>query len=190
MKGPSQKLIESGIYGCARRNRYSVKHRRSLRGFGNIKVMDSEGNIKQIISIKDFKKKPKRSKKHPGVKIVSVARESERYSKWRRYVLSRDGAMCVLCNSRIQVEAHHIERWADSVKGRFDKRNGVSLCYVCHHGQRGHRGKEYAVFPQNITSVLRRYIRNLYHRDKPSCAAIVEQTNPIWLNGAKAGNTA
>lgn len=36
------------------------------------------------------------------------------------------------CGSKKGLEAHHIVRWADSPKLRFEPSNGITLCQECH----------------------------------------------------------
>ncbi len=58
-------------------------------------------------------------------------RHGSAYAIWRRQVLRRDNYTCQIC-SRIGMITHHIIRWADSVSGRFDVDNGMTVCPDCH----------------------------------------------------------
>jgi hypothetical protein len=53
--------------------------------------------------------------------------------KWSDSIRKRDGK-CVLCGAKDKpLFAHHfIVARANSVKYRYDVRNGVALCYPCH----------------------------------------------------------
>jgi 5-methylcytosine-specific restriction endonuclease McrA len=90
-------------------------------------------------------------------------RENPRYAEWRIAILRRDQRTCALCGSKEWIQVHHIERWADNVKRRYDLKNGVSLCIPCHCKHHGPQNKQ---FPQNITDKLLDYISNLYERGK------------------------
>ena len=60
-------------------------------------------------------------------------RNSREYKEWRLAVYERDNFTCQICHkSGCQLEAHHIERWADNESRRFDVSNGITLCKECH----------------------------------------------------------
>ena len=59
---------------------------------------------------------------------------SEEYKKWRMGVFLRDNFTCQFCGIKgVYLEAHHIKKWANYPKLRFDINNGVSLCSLCHN---------------------------------------------------------
>jgi len=60
------------------------------------------------------------------------SRDSRRYAKWRTSVFKRDKYRCANCGKKGDLEAHHINSFADNVKGRFERANGITLCRVCH----------------------------------------------------------
>lgn len=51
---------------------------------------------------------------------------------WRREVLAREGAMCLLCHSKNKLHVHHLDSWADNPDLRTAPHNGVVLCATCH----------------------------------------------------------
>ncbi len=51
---------------------------------------------------------------------------------WRRLVLKRDRKRCRLCQSRKDLEAHHIRPYAQFVELRWEVSNGIMLCSCCH----------------------------------------------------------
>lgn len=51
---------------------------------------------------------------------------------WSRFVRTRDGHRCVLCQSNRHVNAHHIVRKCVIPIAEFDTGNGISLCRECH----------------------------------------------------------
>ena len=66
-------------------------------------------------------------------------RNSAEYRKWRMEVFSRDNFICKSCGTKKDLQAHHIERWKDNKKLRYEISNGITLCRSCHlkaHGGR------------------------------------------------------
>ena len=51
---------------------------------------------------------------------------------WSRSVKNRD-KQCKVCNSKHNLEAHHIKSKVKHVKLSLDTDNGVTLCKDCHH---------------------------------------------------------
>lgn len=51
---------------------------------------------------------------------------------WSKEVYKRDFYRCVICQSRKDIEAHHLDSWDSHVESRFDINNGVTLCSTCH----------------------------------------------------------
>ncbi len=64
------------------------------------------------------------------------------YRRWRRAVLRRDGYTCQCCGEREKtLTAHHMERWIDAPRLRFDVANGLTLCLPCHRQLHSRRRK-------------------------------------------------
>lgn len=60
-------------------------------------------------------------------------RSSGEYAEWRKKVFERDGYTCRRCGKKGgRLNAHHIERWAENCRKRYDVSNGVTLCEKCH----------------------------------------------------------
>lgn len=60
-------------------------------------------------------------------------RNSKEYVNWRMSVFERDEFTCKICGQvGGNLQAHHIIRWADSIKLRFEIDNGITLCRNCH----------------------------------------------------------
>lgn len=62
-------------------------------------------------------------------------RNSSALKTWRREVYERDGYKCQVCGAtreETEIEAHHLENFADNQDKRLDVDNGVTLC-VKHH---------------------------------------------------------
>ena len=65
----------------------------------------------------------------------SDCRNSSALKTWRREVYERDGYKCQVCGAtreETDIEAHHLENFADNQDKRLDVNNGVTLC-VKHH---------------------------------------------------------
>lgn len=58
------------------------------------------------------------------------------YIKWRNQVYTRDKYKCQwpYCDSKKQLNAHHIKNWANFPGLRFLVENGITLCRI-HHDQ-------------------------------------------------------
>lgn len=59
-------------------------------------------------------------------------RNSPEYIKWRDTVLKRDKYKCQCCGFNQNLQAHHIENFADNPSLRVDVSNGITLCEGCH----------------------------------------------------------
>lgn len=91
----------------------------AFRMFDRLKIIEREPNK---ISINPFWKN-------------SRDRNSPRYKKWRKDVFTRDGFKCTKCGSTQNIQAHHVIPWAETAAQkelRFDIKNGITLCRMCH----------------------------------------------------------
>jgi hypothetical protein len=52
----------------------------------------------------------------------------KKYVEWRKAVYKRDGHKCVCCGKKYRPSAHHLNGWAWCFSGRYDVKNGVTLC--------------------------------------------------------------
>jgi hypothetical protein len=86
-------------------------------------------------------------------------RETPEYREWRLAVFERDQYKCLLCGSKQEIHAHHIDRWADNVAKRVTISNGATVCKICHN--KYHKGWK-CVFPYEITSILLRKTHGNY----------------------------
>ncbi|NDD83988.1 HNH endonuclease [bacterium] len=61
------------------------------------------------------------------------------YAQWRKDVFKRDGRRCKMpgCKSRINLQAHHIQKWSTASSLRYDLSNGITLCRKCHDSIKG-----------------------------------------------------
>lgn len=131
--------------------------RRSRKRYSGVTIYNADGTVKQTISYKSLKSKNK-IKIHYK-KEVANERDNERYVEWRSAIIRRDQHRCVLCGEHRWIEVHHIVRWADNIHLRYDLRNGVCLCPICH---KVHHGPRREPFPKYVTSKLLSYISSKY----------------------------
>ena len=85
----------------------------------------------------DGKKRPEISGKNhynwKGGVNRQVGKDLE-YRTWRAAVFERDDYTCQTCGKRgCYLEAHHIKRWIDFPKLRFELDNGLTECNPCHN---------------------------------------------------------
>lgn len=58
------------------------------------------------------------------------------YVRWRKKVLQRDHWTCQDCQKvGGELHCHHIKRWVDDIRARYDVNNGITLCVECHRGR-------------------------------------------------------
>lgn len=56
------------------------------------------------------------------------------YKKWRLEIYKRDHFRCQWpnCTNKKNLNAHHIQTWANNPGLRYDKNNGITLCKLHH----------------------------------------------------------
>jgi hypothetical protein len=59
-------------------------------------------------------------------------KDSSIYKLWSFKIKELAKFKCIKCNSKKELNSHHIENWANNKKLRFDLKNGVCLCKECH----------------------------------------------------------
>ena len=59
--------------------------------------------------------------------------ENRHLGHWSIKVRKRDNNKCVICGSRKNLNAHHLNGWKWDIKNRTKIDNGVTLCEKCHH---------------------------------------------------------
>lgn len=60
-------------------------------------------------------------------------RNSKEYAEWRSNVFARDNYTCQVCGVKHDnIQAHHIENFADNPDKRFDNDNGITICKEHH----------------------------------------------------------
>lgn len=63
---------------------------------------------------------------------LNVDRNTPEYFAWKESVLKRDNYTCQCCGFTENLQAHHIENYADNENLRTDIDNGITLCEGCH----------------------------------------------------------
>lgn len=86
-------------------------------------------------------------------------RKSPEYARWRNDVLERDGHACVLCDSRSDLNVHHLYSFTNFPDLRYDLDNGVTLCEVHHLNK--HPGSFHAVYGQDGQTVGEQFLEYL-----------------------------
>lgn len=71
---------------------------------------------------------PERSQKFN----LNTDRNTPEYFAWKESVLKRDNYTCRCCGFTENLQAHHIENYADNESLRTDIDNGITLCEGCH----------------------------------------------------------
>lgn len=74
-------------------------------------------------------------KKPPKPRMAD--RQSPQYMEVKKEVLKRDGGKCRKCDSKSNIEVHHIKRWASYPTLRFEPSNLITLCRKCHKSMWG-----------------------------------------------------
>lgn len=68
----------------------------------------------------------------------NTIRWSKQMIDWRKDIYTRDNYTCQMCDNRstknnvVLLNAHHIVRFSDNERLRFDTNNGITLCEDCH----------------------------------------------------------
>lgn len=62
--------------------------------------------------------------------LIRLSRSSKESKKWLREVKLPN--RCVICGSSQSLAAHHLESFKENPELRFDIKNGVCLCAMCH----------------------------------------------------------
>jgi len=63
---------------------------------------------------------------------LNTDRNTPEYFAWKDSVLKRDNHTCQCCGFTENLQAHHIENYADNEDLRTDINNGITLCEGCH----------------------------------------------------------
>ena len=66
--------------------------------------------------------------------LNKLRRLNKDYHAWRTLVFEQDNYTCQCCGRRgYEINAHHIENFADHEDLRYDVNNGITLCDDCHN---------------------------------------------------------
>ncbi len=90
--------------------------------------------------------------------------KSTKVREWAKSIYKRDFFTCQFCGKHCatDIQAHHIDAWAENKGKRFDVNNGLTLCFKCHLKTRG-KEKFYAPLCFNLLKLKDNpmYIRNI-----------------------------
>lgn len=83
-------------------------------------------------------------------------RETIAYKLWRIQIFERDKFLCQMpdCDKVERfLNAHHIKKFSDYPKLRFDINNGITLCKKCHNKTKGGKENKYETLFFNIINL-------------------------------------
>ena len=66
-----------------------------------------------------------------GIGETAKKRNNYKYRQWRKSVIDRD-KKCVICGSKDNLQAHHIQSFSEFPLLRFHIENGITMCERCH----------------------------------------------------------
>ena len=75
------------------------------------------------------------------------------WNKLVKYIKLRDGNQCYICNSKEDLEIHHLNGWFNSELERYEETNLISLCNFCHSDYHSKYGKETTVKEEFISYI-------------------------------------
>ena len=133
------------------------KKRSGYGNGGDIKILNPDETLKEIIAIASYQGKPQPAPLEP---IKQNPRDNNKYRSWRARIVKRDHGTCALCGCIEFIHVHHIVRWIDNEILRYHEQNGVCLCSYCHAK---HHGPQMQPFPEDITDRLIKYVGEKYN---------------------------
>ena len=78
--------------------------------------------------------------------IEKRERNSKELTNWRNRIFTRDNFTCQECGERgSELNAHHIVKWAEAPRLRYNLDNGLTLCKKCHKKQHSKTIKNNAI---------------------------------------------
>lgn len=89
-----------------------------------------------------------------------VGRSSMECNRWKNGIKKKDKFECQICNSKLNLHAHHLESYASNKELRFDMNNGITLCQKHHNLFHREYGKV-----NNTKQQFKKFLNNLeYYR--------------------------
>ena len=125
-------------YRTGRKNSVNCKDcYRTLVGEKGAKVLNSidwKGSNNPMYGVHRYGKENPNYKEDKTDEERILQRGILGYSDWRKAVYERDSYTCVVCgdNEGGNLQAHHLNGYADFPQQRLDVDNGVTLCNKCH----------------------------------------------------------
>ena len=124
---------------------------------------ESRNKIKEKMKTEEYRKKQSLSKigeKNPSYnpnldRINNNSRSIAGNTIWRRNILEKYNYKCDKCNSKDNIQTHHLYNWSSHPEKRFDIDNGVCLCKKCHdefhkkYGQKNNNPEQYKEYKES-----------------------------------------
>jgi|APSaa5957512622_1039677.scaffolds.fasta_scaffold03105_7 hypothetical protein len=75
-------------------------------------------------------------------------RSTSENKQWRTSIFARDKYTCCICknNKGKNLNAHHLNSWANFPEDRYNLYNGITLCEICHKNYHKKYGRNHATF--------------------------------------------
>ncbi len=80
---------------------------------------------------------------------------NDEYKNWRQSIFKRDGWKCQMSDvdCKGQLEAHHILRWSEFPKLRYEIKNGITLCHFHHPRKKKDESRLSPYFQQKVNQL-------------------------------------
>lgn len=118
---------------CSKSIRYTPEYVRAMFEAAGCQLLEEYVNCKTPIKYRDMYGKVRHTTFDLFINGRNKRDRDSSLPPWRLFVFSRDDYTCQVCGERGgDLEAHHLESYADNKKARLDPENGVTLCKKCH----------------------------------------------------------
>jgi hypothetical protein len=101
-----------------------------------------------------------------GMRTAKRDFDDPKYKAWRSSVFIRDNFTCQLTGKKGELQAHHIERWADKPDLRYDTNNGITLCKEAHAMVTGKEDQYKDQFKDIVVKRLRELNKSVKNIDR------------------------
>lgn len=144
------------IYRVLKRNNIVVDRKKTLDDTDKNAILELYAKLKNVLQVSKIYDVSfdtvKRLLKKRGIEIIQYVnkgdehwnwhggttpereakRKSTEYKLWRKKVYARDNFKCCICESKENINAHHIIAIYNDESKIFDLNNGITLCQKCH----------------------------------------------------------
>lgn len=143
---------------CSKSVRYSEEYVESAFKDAGCELLDDYVNCKTPVRYRDVYGKVRYTTFDLFLNGRNKRDRDSGLPPWRLFVFSRDDYTCQICGTRGgDLEAHHLESYADHAEERTNPENGVTLCKACH--RRFHKANGYGKNTRKQYSEWRREYR-------------------------------